>query len=65
MALDIIATKLFKEPKEVFKKSIPKYRCNLTLKVRSLTLLIFPKFKDQKKCVIIFHLFVVFLIFPW
>ena len=30
MALDIIETKLFKEPKEIIKKSIPKYRCNLT-----------------------------------
>ena len=32
MALDIIETKLFKEAKEIIKKSIPKYRCNLTFK---------------------------------
>ena len=30
MALDIIGTKLFKEPKVIIKKSIPKYRYNLT-----------------------------------
>ena len=30
MALDIIETKLFKDPKEIIKKFIPKYRCNLT-----------------------------------
>ena len=30
MAVDIIETKLCKEPKEIIKKSIPKYRCNLT-----------------------------------
>ena len=44
MALDIIETKLFKEPKEIIKKSIPKYRCNLTLKNKALTLLIFLTF---------------------
>ena len=32
MALDIIETKLFKEPKEIIEKSIPKYRCNLSFK---------------------------------
>ena len=30
MALDITETKLFKDPKEIIKKFIPKYRCNLT-----------------------------------
>ena len=30
MAVDITETKLFKEPNEVIKKCIPKYRCNLT-----------------------------------
>ena len=30
MAVDIIGTKLFKEPKAIIKKSIPKYRYNLT-----------------------------------
>ena len=28
--MDIIETKIFKEPKEIIKKSIPKYRRNLT-----------------------------------
>ena len=32
MAVDIIETKLFKEPKDIIKKSIPKYRFNETLK---------------------------------
>ena len=35
MALDIIDTKLFKEPKEITKKSIPKYRCSLTFKIKA------------------------------
>ena len=30
MAVDIIETKLCKEPKEIIKKYIPKCRCNLT-----------------------------------
>ena len=34
MALDITETKLFKEPKEIIKKSIPKYRCNLSVKTK-------------------------------
>ena len=32
MALDIIETKSFKEPREIIQKSIPKYRCKLTFK---------------------------------
>ena len=35
MALDIIETKLFKEPKKIIKKFIPKYRCNLTFKCKA------------------------------
>ena len=35
MALDITETKLFKEPKEIIKKSIPNYRCNLTFKSKA------------------------------
>ena len=35
MALDIIEIKLFKEPKEIVKKPIPKYRCNLTFKSKA------------------------------
>ena len=32
MALNIIETKLCKEPKEIIKKYIPKYQCNLSFK---------------------------------
>ena len=35
MTVDVIDTKLFKEPKEITKKSIPKYRCNLTFKSKA------------------------------
>ena len=35
MALDIIETNFFKEPQELIKKSIPKYRCNLTSKIKA------------------------------
>ena len=35
MALDIVETKIFKEPKEIMKKSIPKYRCNLNFKIKA------------------------------
>ena len=35
MALDIIETQLFKEPEEIMKKSIPKYRCNLIFKSKA------------------------------
>ena len=41
MALDIIETKLFKELKEIMKKSIPKYRCNLTFKSKTFDFLQF------------------------
>ena len=35
MGLDIINTKLFKVPKKIIKKSIPKYRCNLIFKSKA------------------------------
>ena len=35
MAVDIIETKLFKDPKEIIKTSIPKYRCNVTFKSKA------------------------------
>ena len=35
MASDIIETKLFKEPKKMFKKSIPKCKCNLIFKSKT------------------------------
>ena len=43
MALDITETKLFKEPKEIIKKSIPKHRCNLTLKSKVFDFINLPK----------------------
>ena len=43
MALDIIETKLFKEPKEIIKKSIPKYRCKLTFKSKAFDFINLPK----------------------
>ena len=38
IALDIIETKLFKEPKEIMKKYISKYRCNLTFQSKAFDL---------------------------
>ena len=43
MALYIIETKLFKEPKEFIKKSISKYRCNLTFKSKAFDFINLPK----------------------
>ena len=43
MTMDILETTLFKEKKEIIKKSIPKYRSNLTFKSKLSTLLIFLK----------------------
>ena len=43
MALDIIETKLFKEPKEIIKKSISKFRCNLTFKIKAFDFINLPK----------------------
>ena len=63
MALDIIETKLFEEKKEIIKKSIPKHRCNLIFKSKTLELINLPKI--LKSCVIIFHLILIFLIFRW
>ena len=44
MALDITETTLFKEPKEIVKKSIPKYRCNLTFESKAFDFINLPKF---------------------
>ena len=49
MALDIIETKLFKEPKEIIKKSIPKYRCNLTFKCKAFEFINLPKILRLKE----------------
>ena len=43
MALDIIETKLFKEPKEIIKKSIPRYRCNSAFKSKAFDSVDLPK----------------------
>ena len=42
MALDTIENKLFKEPKEIIKKYIPKYRSNLTFKSEVLDFINLP-----------------------
>ena len=65
MVLDIIEAKLFKEPEQSIKLSIPKYRCNLILKLRLLTLSMFLKFQHQNLCFIIFYLVLKVLILPW
>ena len=49
MALDIIQTKLFKEPKEIIKKYIPKYRCNLTFKSKAFDFINLPKILRSKE----------------
>ena len=48
MALDITETKLFKEPKKIIKKSIPKYRCNLTFKSKAFDYINLPKILRSK-----------------
>ena len=49
MVVDIIETKLFKEPKEIIKKSIPKYRCNLTSKSKAFDFINIPKILRSKE----------------
>ena len=49
MALDIIETKLFKEPKEIIKKSIPKCRCSLTFKSKAFEFINLPKIVRSKE----------------
>ena len=49
MALDIIETKLFKEPKEIIRKSIPKYRYNLTFKSKAFDFINSPKILRWKE----------------
>ena len=48
IALDIIETKLFKDPKEIIKKSIPKYRCLLTFKCKAFDFIKLPKILRSK-----------------
>ena len=45
----ITETKLFKEPKEIIKKSIPKYRCNSTFKSKAFDFINLPKLLRSKK----------------
>ena len=49
IALDIIETKLFKEPKEIIKKSISKYRCNLLFKSKAFDFTNIPQILRSKK----------------
>ena len=49
MALDIIQTKLFKEPNEIIKKYIPKYRCNLTFKSKAFDFINLLKILKSKE----------------
>ena len=49
MALDIIETKLFIQPKKIFKKPIPKYRCNITFKSRAFDFINLPKILRSKE----------------
>ena len=49
MALDIIEPKLFKEPKEIMKKSIPQHRCNLTFKSKAFNFINLPKHLRSKE----------------
>ena len=49
MALDIIETKLFREPKEIIKKSITKYRCNLIFKSKAFGFINLPKILRLKE----------------
>ena len=49
MVLDMIKTKLVKEPIEIIKKSIPKYRCNLTFKSKAFNFINLPKLLRSKE----------------
>ena len=49
MTVDIIETKLFREPKVIIKKSIPKYRCNLTFKSKAFDFANLPKILRSKE----------------
>ena len=49
MALDIIETKLFQETKEIIKKSISKYRFNLTFKSQAFNFINLPKILRSKE----------------
>ena len=44
-----LETKLFKEPKEAIKKSIAKYRCNLTFKSKAFDFICLPKILRTKE----------------
>ena len=49
MAVDIIETKLFKEPNKIINKSIPKYRCNLTFESKAFHFINLPKILKLKE----------------
>ena len=65
MALDIIETKLFKKPKEIIKKSIPKYKCNLTFKSKAFDFINLPIILRSKVLRDNLPSNLIFLIFPW
>ena len=48
MVSDIIEAKLFKEPEQSIKLSIPKYRCNLIFKTATFNLINVPKISTSK-----------------
>ena len=49
MALDIIETKLFRKPKEIIEKFIPKYRCDLAFKSKPFNFINLPKILRSKE----------------
>ena len=49
MALDMIEAKLYKEPKGIITKSVPKYRYNLTFKNKAFDFIDHPKLLRLKK----------------
>ena len=65
MALDIIETKLFKEPQEITKKSIPKYRRNLTFKSKAFDFINLPKVLRSKEVCDNLPSYFDISIFPW
>ena len=65
MALDIIETKLFKKPKEIIKKSIAKYKGNLTFKSKAFDFINLPIILRSKVLCDNLASNLIFLIFPW
>ena len=49
MGLDVTESELFKEPKEIIVKSLPKYRCNLTFKNKAFDVINLLKMLRSKE----------------